>query len=29
MLEFQVSEKALENRNLDEIGVTRFRKRGL
>lgn len=29
MLEFQVSEKTLENRNLDEIGVTRFRKRGL
>jgi flagellar FliJ protein len=29
LLEFQVSEKTLENRNLDEIGVTRFRKRDL
>lgn len=26
---FQVSEKMLENRNLDEIGVTRYRKREL
>lgn len=29
LLEFQVSEKTLENRNLDEIGVTRFLKRDL